>query len=296
MGDGIAYHPDVIFAATIAAVILLAGLAWGPGFHASCADRILRDARERRRRSEELACIAAYPDEFIYGNIAADLIHIKRYGGATNGCHHWSLEQRIFALVRSDADLSFALGCLTHLAADVVAHNFFVPFHKIHGFPPVTLGHAYWEARADGTIQAPTWRAIADLRRRESLRRLDHVLHDAVPRRALSLTSNRILFHHLTLAASRKRWRPLIEFMRRKPPRGDLVRDHLDGCTGLSLYFMREALDPERRIEIAEWDPLGRQSLRTARTTRRELIVVYGDRSRAADPSRAIARRRFGLS
>ncbi|MBN1422620.1 MAG: zinc dependent phospholipase C family protein, partial [Planctomycetes bacterium] len=184
----------MILAATIAAVILIAGLAWGPGFHASCADRILGSARDRRRRDRESACIADHPVEFVYGNIAADLINMKRYGGAENGCHDWSLERRMLPLVRSDAELAFALGCLTHLAADVVAHNFFVPFHRIHGFPPLSLGHAYWEARADGTVHAPMWDAIAELRRRKALRRYDRILHDAVPRRAFSLASNRFLF------------------------------------------------------------------------------------------------------
>src|SRR2546422_8701343 len=42
---------------------------------------------------------------------------------------------------------AFGLGYLSHLAADAVAHNFFVPRQLVLTSSTAALGHSYWESR-----------------------------------------------------------------------------------------------------------------------------------------------------
>ena len=73
----------------VVAVLLLA-MAWGPGTHLEYAERVLR------RRKEVLPnrvarILGNNRSEYLYGNLAADIINFKGYGGQYNHCHRWSI-------------------------------------------------------------------------------------------------------------------------------------------------------------------------------------------------------------
>jgi len=51
---------------------------------------------------------------------------------------------------------AFAFGYLAHLAADTVAHNYFVPRQLAVTSSTSSLGHSYWESR----FENPSRRAV----------------------------------------------------------------------------------------------------------------------------------------
>ena len=55
--------------------------------------------------------------------------------------------QEIYDLAETEGLRSFGLGYLSHLAADAVAHNFFVPHQLVVSSGATGLGHSYWESR-----------------------------------------------------------------------------------------------------------------------------------------------------
>jgi hypothetical protein len=49
----------------------------------------------------------------------------------------------------TDAERAFALGYLSHLAADTIAHNHYVPYHLARYARSKGPRALYWEMRAD---------------------------------------------------------------------------------------------------------------------------------------------------
>src|SRR5207245_10314350 len=81
------------------------------------------------------------------GNVAAYTSMAKKH--APVGCHYhaWHVGQEILALAPTDPLRAFGHGYLAHLAADSVAHTFFVPRQLVLTSSTAALGHSYWESR-----------------------------------------------------------------------------------------------------------------------------------------------------
>ena len=105
---------------------------------------VARPAAEGGRAS----CSRTFPYDFLYGSIAADTSIAKKYAPVgpalsfVGGRASRSTTRR--ATTRCSA---FALGYLAHLAADSVAHNYFVPKQLAVTSSTSALGHSYWESR-----------------------------------------------------------------------------------------------------------------------------------------------------
>jgi len=191
--------------ALLALVLLLSVSSWGPGNHLEFALRVLR---ARRKLPPEVArLLRAERAAYLYGNIAADIINFKGYGGHYNHCHRWTIVREMRARAESAAEEAFALGYLSHLAADTIAHNHFVPYHLARYARSKGLGHLYWEMRADGLVPEGHWRIVTTLKQDRALDALDRLVNEAVPRKAFSMRTNKLLFNHVLLISERDRWR-----------------------------------------------------------------------------------------
>lgn len=248
-----------------------------------------------RLRSKQCQLLEEHRGAFLYGNIAADIINFKRYGGLRNHCHNWNVKERFEALIDAEHEYAFLYGYLCHLAADVVAHHHFVPYHILYELPPRLLGHTYWEARADDPVQEAVWDQIDTLRNDKELHANDKLINRAVRRKALSLTSNKWIFNNVLLARSKRAWRDVMEQMKRRKPARDLQADFLDSCHRAALANMWRVFDDIELGVLRESDPNGLAQLREARTTRRLLIQKYGSREGGAQEAAVVAARTFGL-
>ena len=115
---------------SLAAVLLLClpdvALAWGPATHVQTGVDVLRSLNLLPIAIAEL--LARYPIDFLYGNLAADISMAKKYAPVGRHCHHWHVAQEMYDAAGDDERLQAALlGYQCHLAADVLAHNSFVP-------------------------------------------------------------------------------------------------------------------------------------------------------------------------
>lgn len=269
-------------------------IAWGPGTHIQLAERLL-DTMTDRLSSEQVDLLNAHRDCFQYGCIAADIINIKQYGGLTNHCHNWSIEERFGELVSTDTERAFVRGYLCHLAADVVAHNHFVPYQILYDLPPHVLGHTYWEARADSYVPEPIWLIVDELRTDTDLDSNDALIHAAVPKKLIPMAPNKFIFNHVLLARSKKNWRALMDKMRRRNPMGTVQEPFLERCLEQCLENMFRTFDAKAHLELRGRDPTGHSPLKETRRLRRSLIQTYGDRRRAAPAARDLAEKTFGL-
>jgi hypothetical protein len=287
----------------LAAVVALAGLtfsvlapAWGPGTHIQLTLKLLEHLRRSKRLRPDQELVLDHPQAFLYGNIAADIINFKAFGGVKNHCHNWNIHERLEAHVHSEHARAFVLGYLCHLAADIVAHNHFVPYHAVYNFPPRYLGHAYWEAIADAGVSDEEWHTLDGMKRRtKALHSYDVMVHRAVRLRVLGLRSNRWIFNNILLINCRQNWRTFIRSVHGQAVLHPLDSEFQARCRQQSFRNMLSVFYLRRLALLKVKDPTGRTALRGARTLRRELLRDFGSRSLAKRTSVLLAREAYAL-
>jgi hypothetical protein len=107
--------------------------------------------------------------DFILGNLLADVIIGKKWSRRRKNCHDWTAGWRLLEHAHDDRTKAFAHGFITHLAADTVAHNHFIPEQIVRTGSTVTLGHLYWELMADQLTHPANRKTLRKLLREPSL-------------------------------------------------------------------------------------------------------------------------------
>jgi hypothetical protein len=265
---------------------LVAG--WGPGHHLEFAERVFRRRRELLPRDVALL-IAAEREAYDYGNIAADIINFKAFGGAYSHCHRWTIIDDMRRLARGDRDEAFILGYLSHLAADTIAHNHFVPYHLARYARTKGLGHLYWEMNADRFIPETRWARVTSLKAERALDGLDELVNRTVPRKALSMRTNKLIFNHVLLVSEREHWR---RGMARMHPMSkvSLSRGFLSVFQDAAVDRIRLALHPKGLRELVRVDANGKEAQRTAMRMRTNVLDRWtSTRARSEESSERAA-------
>jgi hypothetical protein len=275
----------VLLLTLVAAAVLL--VAWGPGMHLEFAERVHRRRREFLPRDVALLIDderAAYD----YGNIAADIINFKAYGGAYSHCHRWSIVEDMQELATTRRQEAFVLGYLSHLAADTIAHNHFVPYHLARYARTKGLGHLYWELNADRFVPEARWSRVGALKSQAALDELDQLVNMTVPRKALSMGTNKVIFNHVLLVSERERWRAA---MARLHPisRVSLERGFLGMFQAAAVDRIRLALHPRGFRAIQSVDANGKDAQRKALKARLGVLHLLAPRRVRAARSEARA-------
>ncbi|MCL2330716.1 MAG: zinc dependent phospholipase C family protein [Phycisphaerae bacterium] len=135
--------------------------AWGPATHVKLACDLLDQLHLLPAGVAVL--LAAHRKHYLFGNVAADVVLAKRLSRVRQFCHHWETGFTILDDAKTPASRAFALGYLSHLAADSVAHAKFLPRQMTVTRTTMSLGHVYWELRADTTIGSYYWQILRDI-------------------------------------------------------------------------------------------------------------------------------------
>jgi hypothetical protein len=243
---------------------------WGPGHHIEFSERIWRRRRETLPR-DVAQLLTEEKASYYYGSLAADIINFKAYGGDYNHCHRWSIIDEMRELSRTPRQEAFVLGYLSHLAADTIAHNHFVPYHLARYARTKGLGHLYWEMSADRFVKDANWDLVAWLKSDSDLGELDDLVNRTVPRKALSMRTNKLIFNHVLLVSQREKWR---NGMAKLHPieNVSLSRGFLGTFQQAAVDRVRLALHPRGFREIQSVDPNGKQAQRDALSLRKRII------------------------
>ncbi len=147
--------------------------AWGPGVHTATALGVLADLQSI------LPCIAeairSFPREFIYGCLAADFFVGKGSRSASKHPHNWQGGFAFLEGAKDDRERSFAYGFLSHLSADVVAHNIYLPEVIARNRETYIGGHFYAEILADYTV-GPGYLRFARALLTQDMAECDHLI------------------------------------------------------------------------------------------------------------------------
>jgi len=262
--------------------------AWTPGTHIYLGESVLANLSFLPSVMADL--LRAFPFDFLYGNIAADSSIAKHYAPLGRHCHYWHVGQEIHDLAATDALRAFGLGYLSHLAADTIAHNYFVPRQLMLTSSTAAVGHSYWETRVEahlGDAYSKTAKDVIQLNHAPADAHLDRIIAPTI----FSVRTNRRLFRgmvHLTETSSWQRASQVAREYSRWPLSDEDVERHL----GLSFDFMMELL-AESASSARHLDPSGERPLKTAKEMRRRVMRDAGRRDTAQ--LQAAANEQFGL-
>lgn len=192
-------------------VMLLAlptdALAWGVGVHLSLGANIL--GRLDVLPAAMQALLSAHPFDFLYGCIAADITLGKKFTHHLEHCHNWRIGRKILSKADTPQMEACAYGYLAHLAADTVAHSYFVPFKMVQTFNTVMLKHAYWELRAETGTTDDVWGLVEKIAQND-YRRHDKMLSSVLSDTIFSFRTNKRLFNSLLLLNRLQQWQKLL--------------------------------------------------------------------------------------
>ena len=277
-------------AIAFAAVALFPGQAhaWTPGTHVYLGESVLANLHQLPTIVADL--VRAFPYDFLYGNIAADTSIAKKYAPVGRHCHAWHVGQEIFDLAGSDPLRAFGLGYLSHLAADTVAHNFYVPRQLVLTSTTASLGHSYWESRFEthlGDTFARTAKEVILRDHGTSDAHLDGILSPTL----FSVRTSRRLFRGMVHLTESQSWQWAFQLISENS-RWDLPEEDVERHMAVAFEYVMELLGvPDaaaRRL-----DPAGDQALMLAKRMRREALHEGGRQ----EPERVAetAEQHFGL-
>jgi hypothetical protein len=264
-----------VFVISLLAIALFPSdaLAWTPGTHVYLGDAVLRSLS--MLPSNIAALLGAFPYDFLYGSIAADTSIAKKYAAVGRHSHSWTVGFDILDRARDDALKAFSYGYLAHLAADVVAHNAFVPYQLAITSSTSGLGHSYWETRFETHLGE--WAP----RRARELILLDHSRSDGHLDRILSPTifstpTNRRIFRGMVVAADMESWQRVFQLLLERS-RWDLANDQVATHLTLSFDYVMDLLMRLDSSDPMKFDPAGHDRLRMAKRIRRTALRSGGE-------------------
>jgi hypothetical protein len=280
-----------LIALTLGAFALVALLpsdafAWTPGTHILLGEAVLRSAA--LLPPTIAALLRSHPHDFLYGSIAADTSIAKKYAKFGRHCHAWHVGLEILDQAQDEPLRAFGYGYLAHLAADAVAHNFFVPHQLTLTSSTSALGHSYWESRFE------THLGEKFPRRAHEIILLDHGRSDEHLDRILSPTifstaTNRRIFRGMVYVTDTESWQRIFTVMAENS-RWDLAEAEVGRYLERSYDFVMDFLVREAKSEPYALDPSGDRALHAAKRVRRAAMRRGG-----ADEATAEAGRQFGL-
>jgi hypothetical protein len=268
-------HLRYLSLASLAAVALVllalptAAQAWGPLAHLSFSAQALGQLGSVSGASRSL--LTDFANEFLYGSLAADIVIGKNLARYAYHCHNWRVGFRVQRAARTRPEQAFSLGFLAHLAADTVAHNYFVPYLTVASFHRSRTCHAYWELRYDQRMD----RAFSRLARQVSARPyrghdelLRHTLRGAS---VLPFSISRSLFGSVLASARSTRFQSLSRAILARHRNLPLEDELVDETGRLAVHAILGLLRDGERCEAARADATGARNIRMARRLRAAL-------------------------
>lgn len=269
-----------IVAAIAVALIPEQALAWGPGVHLALGNSVLAN----------LACLpplvasvlARHKDAFLYGCLSADIFIGKGTDFHPGHSHNWVTGFKLLKSAKDRRVLAYGYGYMTHLAADVVAHNYFVPNALAAMNSGSNLSHVYVEAQADRNFRAERETALTVMRKPN--RGPDNTLLNAMSKpRFPFLVKKQIIKGSLTLTG-RKTWGSSLRLADRLLP-GPSATRHLEEMFALSENCVFDFLRDPKASPAVSFDPIGSRNLQRVRELRMRKVAGYSPSSPCFTPS-----------
>jgi len=250
-----------LFTSLICQLIFTDGAwAWGPAIHTVIGCQILDEVRHIFPLIARI--IQSFPLEYLYGSLAADFFIGKGQKKKDGHSHNWETGFRFFDEARDDRETAYAYGFFSHLAADVVAHNYFVPnlIHSVSTWK--RMGHIYWEVKADQFVDPVYMRVARDVLSMEELG-CDDLLKSAVRTSRNGLKTRKHLFTQTVKLSDFLSCSQPIGMVNRSS-RYQISQEYLIFMINLAYSLVKDFLTHPGSSPCLSYDPIGSRNLRLA--------------------------------
>ncbi len=241
--------------------------AWGPATHLEVGHTILSSTD--LLKGPLAALLSRYPQDFLYGNISADIVVGKNMVEELKHCHNWQFGFRLKEQAKTEPQRAFALGYLCHLGADTVAHNHFIPEMMLRSFSTRTLRHIYWEMRFDALAGDFVWQLPKLISRKVHIEN-DNLLDSMIEEAPLPFKTNKRIFSSMLNLQQVDRWRKMIQHLSARS-KWKLEADFKDEYFNRALKAATDILLNGENAKTVKKDPTGKHALNTAYFLRKKL-------------------------
>jgi hypothetical protein len=257
-------------------ILPLKAAAWGPGVHVSEGSYILNNLHLILPWLAEL--LRSFPNDYLYGCVSADILIGKGERRRDDHCHNWSVGKKMLKSARSRSQKAFAYGYLSHLASDVVAHNFYVPNQLYTTSTTRKLGHLYWEYRSDAHIEKRLWPVVKKVMM-EANDHHDRLIQRVVQRGVIPFKTKKRIYSGTIKLRELDQWHQTVLFVS-KNSRWAVPDRYLAGLRKDSLALVVDFLSNPDEAVCLGFDPVGTDNLKLAKRKRRISRRINGEKPR----------------
>jgi hypothetical protein len=243
--------------------------AWGPATHVALGEAILSSLYLVPPAIR--AIIERYPVHFLYGSVAADISFAKKYVPEGRHCHNWHVGEEILASAQSDRLKAAGYGYLAHLAADTIAHNFFVPRQLLLTSTTQALGHAYWEHRMDMHVGEEFLSLARHVVVDHDHGEVDELFDDVLSCTVFSFGTNKRLFRGMIRFQGHERWQQVFGQVLANS-RFDLPNAIVDQYFERAFEHIVGYMRDRTTSPAGQMDPVGDLNLKLAKKVRRRAM------------------------
>ncbi len=244
----------------IAAFMPVNALAWGPGVHISIGLSILDNLNLVFSMVQEV--ILKYPYYFLYGCISPDVLIGKGNKIERVPSHRWDTA---FSLLKN-SDLrakAYGFGYMTHLAADTISHNYFIPnMLQLFNFNRGKISHVLTESYVDRNLNLDK-SIIKELMNNKNLREMDRLFIKTIKYKSSLFKIKRILFKKGII----------INFI---PKKEDISFNNIKKKILDSWHYVEDMIDlskksaidiinKQKMSQLIDYDPMGFRNLYLAK-------------------------------
>lgn len=258
--------------------------AWGAGVHLQIGLQLLDNLAMLPATIQTL--LQAYPHDFLYGCISADITVGKKFTHYLNHCHAWRMGKKILDAAETDSQKSCAYGYLAHLATDTVAHAYFVPFKMVRTFNTVLLKHTYWELRLESYVDPKTWK-LAQKIASENFRQNDEMLQNVLSNTIFSFKTNKKIFNSILLLSRLRRWQKMLRTMS-GASKWVLDQEAKDEYFELATKASISVLCEMENSPYWHADPTGKNAIDVAKKIRKIMMMRWFDGTMTDEESNKI--------
>lgn len=234
--------------------------AWGPAIHTVVSCNILSSCNAILPTIASI--IQSFPCEYIYGGISADFFIGKGQKKKKGHSHNWETGFQFLSDVNNDKEAAYAYGFLSHLAADVVAHNYFVPdiVHRVSKMKKI--GHIYSEALADKSVDPAYLKIAKDILAMDHLE-CDKLLKSSLIRNRYGLKTKKRIFTQSIKISDYLYCLPMFSDRESHSPY-NVEDEYMAFMIELSFKLVKDLLSYPETSACLSHDPIGSESLRLA--------------------------------
>jgi hypothetical protein len=270
-------RPSALLIVFLIVTIILAApvdaLAWGVGVHLQIGSHILANLQSLPLSLQTL--LTAFPHDFLYGCISADITLGKKFTHYLEHCHSWRMGKKILDAATTDRQRACAYGYLAHLGADCAAHAYYVPFKMVRTFNTVLLGHAYWELRIEAGVDPQIW-ALARAIARKDFPENDAMMRSVLSDTIFSFNTNKRLFNSLMLLNRLQHWQKMLRSLS-NASKWTIEEEDREEYLNLAMQSAMSVLAQMEQSPFWKADPTGERALGAARMIRKNLNLLWLD-------------------